>query len=258
MLGPYVALTGAYRQVSVGDLDGDGLDDMVASGQAVTREFRQLPDGTFEHLQWNAPQGDLRFADLDGDGDLDALRLGFGLDVFDHDGRGGFSRSPYRSPPSCCQFLWDLSVADLDGDGDLDVIFSGRTNAAGALENGVHVLWNTTRHLRLAGLIAVGGALEASVQSALGPADPSRVALATIGFGRGSLRVPGVGEIRIDLNRAVSMPWAPFGGLDTAQTSVSIPLVPTLIGVELFVQGATLGAAAAPELTHVAVGRVHG
>ncbi len=64
---------------SVGDVDGDGRDDLLVTGWRGLRLYRSRGDGTFDEITepWGlADAGDLwttsaAFADLDGDGDLD-------------------------------------------------------------------------------------------------------------------------------------------------------------------------------------------
>jgi FG-GAP-like repeat len=67
--------------LAVGDLDGDGLDDVVFADSEVNRlrVFFQKPDGTFVEMAENeepvldSPGQCIRLADLDGDGRLDII-----------------------------------------------------------------------------------------------------------------------------------------------------------------------------------------
>jgi len=117
------------RDVSLGDLDGDGdLDAFVANGSGggssePNRVWLNDGDGTFtqsvESYGISASQG-LSLGDLDGDGDLDAFiaEADYGANsVWLNDGDGTFTQSVESYG---VQWSWDVSLGDLDGDGDLD------------------------------------------------------------------------------------------------------------------------------------------
>ncbi|HYB53473.1 MAG TPA: VCBS repeat-containing protein, partial [Thermoanaerobaculia bacterium] len=68
--------------MAMGDIDGDGLDDIVfadSTGPYVLRIFLQQPDGTFKEAdekqepKLDSPGQCIRLADLDGDGRLDIV-----------------------------------------------------------------------------------------------------------------------------------------------------------------------------------------
>lgn len=113
-----------------GDLDGDGDDDLFGKrweqGYVV-----YLNDGGQLTESWTmddpqATLGGIALADLDADGDLDAVIVnGFRATgsypgrVFFNDGSGNFSDSGQQINPTLGA---DLSAGDLDLDGDLDVV----------------------------------------------------------------------------------------------------------------------------------------
>ena len=139
-----LADVGQYGSPEVADLDGDGdLDAFVGNLNGDTIYFRNT--GTASAPAFAAPvtnpfglvgTGDVGFAgkaspalaDLDGDGDLDALvGEGFGSTLFF--ANTGTATSPAFAAPSTNPFgLADAggaaspAFADLDGDGDLDLL----------------------------------------------------------------------------------------------------------------------------------------
>ena len=96
-----------HHGVSVGDADGDGLDDLyvcAARGPAQPA-LPQQGDGTFEDVTEAAGVAVLDstsqslFADVDNDGDQDLLLVTrTGLLLFANDGKGHFTRVAGRLP----------------------------------------------------------------------------------------------------------------------------------------------------------------
>ncbi len=116
--------------LDVGDVDGDGLDDVVVLGfhDGKLRTFLSNGDGTFAPpLVFNGFQGHLfpRLGDYDGDGDLDVAfdDANLRLRLLANDGLGVFG-GPVIIPLPPSWFPADLRVADLDEDGRDDLIVS--------------------------------------------------------------------------------------------------------------------------------------
>ena len=115
-----------YHGLSLGDVDGDGLDDLYLSnpGGIPNQLFVQNADGTVTEraaaagIDWIASTMSSLFVDLDNDGDQDLVVGASPQIVMQNDGRGQFVQ---RETLPATAFATSMVAADADGDGDLDL-----------------------------------------------------------------------------------------------------------------------------------------
>jgi Flp pilus assembly protein TadD len=121
-----------HHGVSVGDADGDGLDDLYVAQPAglPNRLYRNRGDSTFEDITDKAGVGVLDdtaqslFADVDNDGDQDlVLATATKPLLFINDGKGRFTpvQDAFRFDRPIQGVLTSITMADYDRDGFLDL-----------------------------------------------------------------------------------------------------------------------------------------
>src|SRR4051794_27590431 len=121
-----------HHGISVGDADGDGLDDIYVAQPAglPNRLYRNRGDSTFADITDQAGVGVLDdtaqslFADVDNDGDQDlVLATATGLLLFVNDGNGHFTPVPdaFTFARPLQGVLTSITMADYDRDGFLDL-----------------------------------------------------------------------------------------------------------------------------------------
>ncbi len=119
--------TRGHQGIAVGDVNGDGLDDLYVcqAGGLPNRLFLHQPDGTVKDVSaasgvdWVEPTHAALLLDLDADGDQDlVIGSGFDLLLMANDGSGKFTRQLRLALP---RPSISLASADIDSDGDLDL-----------------------------------------------------------------------------------------------------------------------------------------
>ena len=133
--------------LAVGDIDGNGLDDMIVGGAAgySAQFFLQQPDNRFlqKALLPNTtgkPTDDMGILlfDADGDGDLDLYISGGGYQnpsgsaayqdkLYINDGKGNYTLDSLALPDNHTS-KFCVRAIDYDKDGDLDLFIAGRVD----------------------------------------------------------------------------------------------------------------------------------
>ena len=128
--------------VAFADIDGDNDQDLLITGHnnnypnVYAKLYTNNGTGTFTLVSgnpfYNAKEGAVAFADIDGDNDMDVLisgQHGSGLKLsrlYTNNGSGTFSFVPYT--PFENVYKSAISIADIDNDNDMDILISGTSS----------------------------------------------------------------------------------------------------------------------------------
>tara|TARA_R110002072_G_scaffold105744_1_gene231139 strand:- start:4905 stop:6392 length:1488 start_codon:yes stop_codon:yes gene_type:complete len=248
--------------VALGDIDDDGDLDLILSNiNAQNRLYLNDGSGAFTDVTAvRMPPGgnwteDVAFADIDADGDLDAI-LASDLfpsppvvQLYRNDGAGQFSDATAVAMPPGGDRANALAVGDLDGDGDVDVVLGN--------DGQDRVFVNLLRQLDALAPPTIGQNYHLDIYARYGVPRHFDVALPYLSLAPASIFVPSLGTIGIDLAQAA--PLSPLlipQAAGVASTSFLVPSNSSLIGVELFAQALHVPYPLSPRLTNATAGTV--
>ena len=145
-----------YPSVALGDINGDGRDDLVAFISGIgqdaefgVRAFMSGPDG-FEEVSEGLPQKQqvftaLSLSDLDGDGrpEIVSATADGGIKIFSRKGKRWEEMKASGLPEKGLIKIYSLNCIDLDGDGHKDIALC---YSSGKLEiGGIRVFLNVPK-----------------------------------------------------------------------------------------------------------------
>lgn len=126
----------ADRGLTFGDINNDGLVDLVSQNQMGLKVWLGQGDGSFECVKTYTEsyrEGDVKLADFDGDGNLDLVASGWSdmgyVNFFKGNGDGTFELSNPADKRDIRSS--GVAVADFTGDGKLDVLILGYSDSDG-------------------------------------------------------------------------------------------------------------------------------
>lgn len=169
------------RAVAIGDFNGDGKPDLMTHTVDLSNVEHIFfvagkGDGTFAApvdlgSYGDATQGIIRYfaADMNGDGKLDLVGLGFGHGVYVSLGNGNGTIQAAKEYTADQGFLTDMGIADFDGDGKPDVAVVGQCCGGPTGPQGLAVLRNNGN-----------GTLAAALHPSIGETIPRSLAVGDV------------------------------------------------------------------------------
>jgi len=137
----YSGTTANTTSVQLADLNNDGLLDLISTSLSiVSPEVNlNLGNGVFDEnnpLTYTTGFRESRFADFNGDGNLDIATLNGGTNLLIGFGNGNGTFAAPTTLTLNISTLTDLEIADFNGDGKIDIVADGRFAAMVLIGNG--------------------------------------------------------------------------------------------------------------------------
>lgn len=252
----------AGAQLDTGDIDGDADVDLFFGNHFLmppSRVFTNDGLGFFsDETSTSLPGisllvGTAELADLDADGDLDAvvgdiLGGNGGVRVLINNGSGQFVEDPVTLTDDEAPDI-DVALVDLDRDQDIDILVTRSTSTS--IDDGIQqALLNQTRDWRSLDAPRLGFTYSIRVRSALGAGS---FALPFFNISPAEPRIfTGFGEIGVSLAGVTLLQTLTIGADNSAVLALPVPLVTALAGLPIYTQALTFesGVGSSPRLTN--------